>query len=343
MSQLTCAPAFQPLMSCVRVNGRRELRVEPVVTRENREVRFVAGRGVGDVEVLQFFRFAQRDQFGTFFQRLLERVWQVDFIRRGVQPVREVQRNVFPDVARQIVAEQVRQIIFGDAIIISRLKQRRTRVGHGNLRAQHVEIRHRARVITMLLVVQFLLQQVDGSFVHGDLFRREQNVIIRQPHGQQRVRERRLVLRQCLFLRDLRRADRRDQFAALINGLDDLHARVPVLVRLRYGGARSSRRKTFHRARFGVLVLAGRVQLRQRDRPRLHHHAILGFEIVFRLENRGVLRERDVQRIGQRKRPRQPVGAELVSVAATAKVKPRNSESSVSFFITTGASYHSVS
>jgi hypothetical protein len=114
-------------------------------------------------------------------------VRQFNVIGRGVERVGQVQRNVFPDVARQIVAEQIGQVVFGDAIIIPRLNQGRAFVGDGDLGAQHVEMRHRAGVVAALLVFQFLLQQIHGCFMDGDLLRGQQHVVIRQPRAQASV------------------------------------------------------------------------------------------------------------------------------------------------------------
>ena len=87
-------------------------------------------------------------------------------------------------MSREIVAEQVREVVFGDAVIVARLDQRRPLVGHGHLGAQHVEMRHGAGIIAMLLVFEFLLQQFHRRLAHGDLLRGEQDVVISQAHLQ---------------------------------------------------------------------------------------------------------------------------------------------------------------
>ena len=55
------------------------------------------------------------------------------------------------------------------------------------------------------------------------------------------------------------------------------------------------------------LILAGGRDVWQRHRARLDDEAVRDFQIVLRLENRGVLRKCRVQRIRQGKRARQPV------------------------------------
>jgi len=135
-----------------------------------------------------------------------------------------------------------------------------------------------ARVEPVLLVFQFLLQQVHRRLVDGDLLRGQQRVVIRQPHAQQGVINGGLVLRERLLLRRARRLQCRDHLSAFVNGLDDLDARVPILV-WRTGRAGES----FNRFRVGVFVLARRRQMRQRDRARLHDHAMRRFQVVFRL------------------------------------------------------------
>ena len=109
-----------PAIDVVReFDGRCELGIIPVVTGKDLNRRFIAGLGVDDAQALQLRRLAQCDKFGASAQRLLDRRGQIHLVRRGVQGVGQVQRNVLPDVARQIVAEQVGQIVFGDAVIIS--------------------------------------------------------------------------------------------------------------------------------------------------------------------------------------------------------------------------------
>ena len=123
-------------------------------------------------------------------------------IWHGVKRVGQVQRDVFPDVARQIVAEQVGEIVFGDAIIVPGAWIRFGRsLATATSARSTLNLRHGAGVEAVLLVFQFLLQQVDRRFVHGDLLRGEQHVVIRQAHGQQRVGQGGLILRQaCSFV-----------------------------------------------------------------------------------------------------------------------------------------------
>src|ERR1017187_9690195 len=68
--------------------------------------------------------------------------------------------------------------------------------------------------------------------MHGDLLRRQQRIVIRQPHGEQRVGHGSLVLRQRLLLGGVGGLNRGAELAAFVNGLNDLNARVPILIRL---------------------------------------------------------------------------------------------------------------
>ena len=119
--------------------------------------------------------------------------------------------------------------------------------------------------------------------MHGDLLGGKQHVVIHHSRTKQCVGNHGLILRQRLLLRDAGRAQRRDHFSALVNGLNDLNARIPVLMRL------AEARKGFNRVRIGVLILPGGLDLRQGDGARLHDHAILRIKIVPGLEDRGVL------------------------------------------------------
>ena len=152
----------------------RVLRVVPVVAGENRDRRFVTRFCVHDVELVAIQFLAQRQKFRATGERLLDGVGQIDFATARSQNVRQIQRNILPDIARQIVTEHIRQIVFGDAIVVAR-HQIRTFVGDRDFRAQHVEFRNRARVEAMLLVVEFFLQQFHRRFVNGDFLRGEQH------------------------------------------------------------------------------------------------------------------------------------------------------------------------
>ena len=84
----------------------------------------------------------------------------------------------------------------------------------------------------MLLILQFILQQVDRRLLVGDLLRGEQHVVIRQTHAQKRVGDDGLKLRHRLLLRRSGGAERGGDFPAFVNGLDQLDSRIPVLIRL---------------------------------------------------------------------------------------------------------------
>ncbi len=131
----------------------------------------------------------------------------------------------------QIVTEQVGKIVFGDAIIIARANQDRTLVRHGHFGAQCVELRHGSSLVTVLLIFQFLLQQIHRGFVNDDLLRGQQHVIIGDARIEQRVGDDGLVLRQRLLFGRARRADGGAEPAAFINGLHNLDTRIPILMR----------------------------------------------------------------------------------------------------------------
>src|SRR5208283_5307314 len=102
-----------------------------------------------------------------------------------------------------------------------------------------------AGVVTALLVIQLFLEQVDRGFVHGDLLRGQQHVVVRQADGEQRVGNSGLILGQGLLFGGAGRLQRRDHSSALVNGLDNLDACVPVLVWLRKTTAIVAGWKTF--------------------------------------------------------------------------------------------------
>ena len=181
------------------IAGVNELRVIPAVAGKHRHGWLVAGLGVDDIELLQFDLLAQRREFRPARERLLDGFGQIGVIWRGFERVGQIQGNIFPDVARQIVAEQIREIILGDAILVFGADQIGPLVGHGHFGAQHVEFWHGAGIEAMLLVFEFLLQQIDRGFVNGDLLGRQQRVVIRQPHREQRVGHGGLVLRERLL------------------------------------------------------------------------------------------------------------------------------------------------
>ena len=83
---------------------------------------------------------------------------------------------------------------------------------------------------------------------------------------------------------------------------------------MRLGEAESRTRNGFDRMRIGVLVLAGGLDPGQGDGACLHDHAILRVQIVPGLEDRGILRERDIKAIGQRQRTRDPAGQTGIGV-----------------------------
>ena len=187
-----------------QLDRRSETRIEPAVFREQRNRRVITRPRVDDVQFLQVHRAALRFEFRALLQSLLHGFGQVHLHRRDIKALGEVQRDVLPDFRRQVVTQQIRQIIFGDAPAVARLDERRTLVRHRNFRAQHVELRNCARVITVALVFQFLLQQFHRRLAHDDLLGCKLHVVIRQPHRQQCIRHRRLVVGQRLLARGAR-------------------------------------------------------------------------------------------------------------------------------------------
>ena len=129
-------------------------------------------------------------------------------------------------------------------------------------------MRHRAGIKTALLVFQLLLQQVHGSFMHGDLLRGQQHIVVRQTHAQQRVGHRAVVLGDGLFLRCLGGAEGGLQPATFIDGLDDLNPAIPALMRRLRAGIILDERD------FVVLILGAGLHLGQRHGARLHHHTV---------------------------------------------------------------------
>jgi hypothetical protein len=117
MFQFICTPDLPAVHVIAEIGAQTG--IAPAPAGEGLQLGKAIALGAGDVFLAELLRFAQRAEFGAAFEGLLDGVGQFDVEGRDFERVGQLQGDVFPDFPRQIVAEQLHQIVLGDAMIVA--------------------------------------------------------------------------------------------------------------------------------------------------------------------------------------------------------------------------------